>query len=100
MTSVRFKPHGFSVKGHCTADEDDVLGKLVCSAVSSAVYMTVNTITDVVCDKADIKEKDGELSINVLNPSKETITILEGLKIHIQQLEEQYKICIKVYLEV
>ncbi len=86
--------------GHCTADNNDEQGRLVCSAVSSAAYMTVNTITDVICDKADIEESDGKMVLNVKNPSDKTLTVLEGFRLHIQQLEEQYKDCIKVYLEV
>lgn len=86
--------------GHCTADENDEEGRLVCASVSSAAYMTANTITEIIGDKADIEVNDGEMILNVKNPSDKTIAILEGFKLHIQQLEEQYKDCIKVYLEV
>lgn len=86
--------------GHCTADEGDEQGRLVCSAVSSAAYMTANTITEIIGDKADIEVNDGEMILKVKKPSEKTIAVLEGFKLHIQQLEEQYKDCIKVYLEV
>lgn len=86
--------------GHCTADESDEEGRLVCSAVSSAAYMTANTITEIIGDKADIEVNDGEMILKVKKPSEKTIAVLEGFKLHIQQLEEQYKDCIKVYLEV
>ncbi len=86
--------------GHCTADSNDEQGRLVCAAVSSAAYMTVNTITDIICDKAEVSEDDGKMVLKVKNPSDKTVAVLEGFKIHIQQLEEQYKDCIKVYLEV
>ena len=86
--------------GHCTADESDEQGRLVCSAVSSAAYMTANTITEIIGDKADIEVNDGEMILKVKKPSEKTIAVLEGFKLHIQQLEEQYKDCIKVYLEV
>ena len=86
--------------GHCTADENDEEGRLVCASVSSAAYMTANTITEIIGDNADIEVNDGEMILNVKNPSDKTIAILEGFKLHIQQLEEQYKDCIKVYLEV
>ena len=86
--------------GHCTADENDEQGRLVCASVSSAAYMTANTITEVIGDKADIEVSDGKMVLNVKKPSDKTLTVLEGFKIHMQQLEEQYKDCIKVYLEV
>lgn len=86
--------------GHCTADENDEQGRLVCASVSSAAYMTANTITEIIGDKADIAVDDGEMVLNVKKPSDKTLAVLEGFKLHIQQLEEQYKDCIKVYLEV
>ena len=86
--------------GHCTADENDEQGRLVCSAVSSAAYMTANTITEIIGDNADIEVDDGKMILKVENPSDKTRAILEGFKLHIQQLHEQYKDCIKVYLEV
>ena len=100
MTYVRFSSRGFTMTGHCTADEDDEIGRLVCATVSSAAYMTVNTITDVICDKADVSVDDGKMILKVKDPSEKSLAILEGFKIHMQQLEEQYKDCIKVYLEV
>ena len=100
MTVVRFLSHGFTMTGHCTADEGDEQGRLTCAAVSSAAYMTVNTITDVICDSAEVSVNDGKMILKVKDPSEKTLALLEGFKIHMQQLEEQYKDCIKVYLEV
>ena len=100
MTKVRLFSNGFSVKGHCSADMNDELGKLVCASISSAVYMAVNTITDVVGDKTDITEKDGEMTIKLVSVSSGSETVLEGFKIHILQLEKQYPNCIKVNSEV
>ena len=100
MTKVKLFPNGFSVKGHCSANVNDEAGKLVCAAVSSAVYLTANTITEVVGDKADITEKDGEMTVIVSSVSEHTKTVLQGFKIHILQLSEQYPNCIKVNSEV
>lgn len=86
--------------GHCTADVNDEQGRLVCASVSSAAYMTANTITEIIGDKAEIEVSDGKMILKVKNPCDKTIAVLEGFKLHIQQLEEQYKDCIKVYLEV
>lgn len=100
MTHVRFSSHGFTITGHCTADGSDEQGRLVCASVSSAAYMTANTITEIIRDRADIEVDEGKMTLKVKNPSDKTVAVLEGFKLHIQQLEEQYKDCIKVYLEV
>lgn len=100
MTCVRFFKDGFSVKGHSTVNCKDLEGKLVCSSISSATYLVVNTITDVIGDKAQIKEADGELFLKVENVSEKTRVILDGFKLHMQGLEEQYRDRIKVYVEV
>lgn len=102
MTKVKLSENGFSVKGHCTADANDETGRLVCASVSSAAYMAANTITEVVGDKADIRisETGGEMVVNVSHPSHETMVVLEGFGLHIQQLSQQYPDCIKVISEV
>ncbi len=100
MTNVKVFANGFSVKGHSTANANDNIGKLVCASVSSAVYMTVNTITDVVGDKADIIERDGEMTVRLPKVSDGSKIILEGLKIHLQQLSLQYPDCINLNSEV
>ena len=60
MTSVKFLVdpkgiYGFCVSGHSSRNCDDELGKIVCSAVSSAVYLVANTVTDVIGDVADVE---------------------------------------------
>ena len=85
---------GFEIKGHsgyAESDEDDI----VCAAVSSAAYMAVNTITDVICSEADIKVEDGFLSV-MTDGAGEIQTILKGLRLHLQQLSQDYPENIKV----
>ena len=60
---------GYEVSGHSTDNANDDKGRLVCSAVSSAVIMTANAITDIVNAESDIKIDDGYLKITVLNPN-------------------------------
>ena len=100
MTCVRLSKNGFSVKGHCTTDASDEFGKQVCASVSSAAYMTANTIIEVINDKADVSVSDAEMVLKVKNPSDINLAVIEGFKIHMQQLAEQFPNCIKVYLEV
>ena len=100
MTTVKLSKNGFSVKGHCTTDANDEIGKLVCASVSSAVYLIANTITDVVGDKAKIREKDGEMYLILSSVSSESAVLLKGFSLHVHQLSEQYPNCIKVISEV
>ena len=102
MTSVKFLAdtkciYGFEISGHCSKDSDDETGKIVCAAVSSAAYMAVNTITDIIGDKADIKLDDALMKFQVSSPSQESIKILEGLKLHLTELSGQYSNNIKIY---
>ena len=105
MTTVRFfsngkKLNGFSVIGHSTKNCDDQNGKLVCSAISSAAYMAANTITEIVGDKAEIEVADGKMILKVSSPSDKTVAVLEGFKLHIEQLGQIYSDSIKINSEV
>ena len=101
MTSVKFladeKLYGFEISGHSTVDCDDEVGKTVCAAVSSAAYMTANTITEIAGDKADAKVSDGKMFFAVKNPSNAAIMVLEGLKLHLTELSDQYSNNIRIY---
>ena len=82
--------YGFSISGHSSQNCDDEIGKIVCSAVSSAAYMAANTITEIIGDKAEITVTDGFMTLSVKNPSKETVTVLMGLELHLKELSGQY----------
>ena len=105
MTGVKFltengKLIGFSVRGHSSLNCDDMQGKFVCAAVSSAVYMAANTILEIVKDNAEVEVDEAKMLLKVNNPSKQTEVVLEGFKLHIEQLAEQYNTNIKIYSEV
>ena len=93
---------GFSVTGH-TDDTGSEQARIVCAAVSSAVYMAANTVTDVIGDKADISVSDGCMRL-MLQDSKadsgRSRDILRGLLVHLRGLEEQYPQFIKINTEV
>ena len=102
MTGVKFLAdkigvYGFSVSGHCSKNGDDEEGKIVCSAVSSAVYLTANTITEIIGDKAEALVEDGLMDFKVINPSSETYKIMDGLKLHLTELSKEYSNNIKIY---
>ncbi len=80
---------GFTVKGHAGYSEEG--SDIVCAAVSSAVYMTVNTITDVLCLPAQIKEQDGDLRCRLSAENAAACRVcMEGLHLHLDSLSGQY----------
>ena len=105
MTRVKFLSkeeslYGFEIKGHSSVDCNDDEGKIVCAAVSSAAYMTANTITEIIGDECEISVSDALMYVKVLNVSPKTTTVLEGLKLHLTELSKQYSKRIKITTEV
>lgn len=87
----------FVIEGHAgykPAGED-----IVCAAVSSAAYMTVNTLTEVFGVDAEASEEDGKLVCS-FSGSFEAVRLLQGLRLHLEQLQEQYPKHVKVTTEV
>ena len=87
---------GFEATGHSGLDES---GKdIVCAAVSSALYMAVNTITEVLLIIAEITvNDDGFMKLNLSeNDVQHSQEILKGLEVHLKELEKQYPENIKV----
>ena len=91
---------GFRITGHSQYAEAG--GDIVCAAVSSAAYMAANTITDVIHADARVVADDGYMMVSVAEKDARGCRIpLEGLKLHLLGLEEQYPKNIDVtYLEV
>ena len=93
---------GFRMAGHSgyvPEGEDDI----VCAAVTSAALMSINTITDVLMvNPMSARAEYGEIFLRVaVKDAGNVSTILKGLKLHLENLEEQYPQNIKVsYLEV
>ena len=88
---------GFDVQGHSGSA---VSGQdIVCAAVSSAVYMAANTLTDVCGCKADIHEGDGRLMCTICAAdTQKAQEVLTGLHIHLQGLVAQYPKFITIQL--
>ena len=92
---------GFLMEGH--AGQGDPGQDIVCAAVSSAAYLTVNTLTDV-CHivPLSLRVGEGEMFFRA-EPKDEPAcrSLLQGLKLHLQALEEQYPGALQVsYMEV
>ncbi len=100
MITVKFftergKLQGFEVKGHSGLAErgNDIL----CAAVSSACYMTVNTLTEVL--KLDVNVKvndDGYMKAVLSSATDEAENLLKGFEIHINALAKDYQKNLKV----
>ena len=102
MTSVKFLADengicGFSISGHCSKDGDDEIGKIVCAAVSSAAYMAANIIIEIIGDKAEALVDEAQMLIKVEKPSECSVKVLQGLKLHLKELSEQYSNNIRIY---
>lgn len=84
---------GFQVSGHANSGP---FGKdIVCAAVSSATFLTVNTITDYLYAPADAKDKGNRILLVLRDPdsamciaAKQVITAFHD---HLKTLSEDYK---------
>lgn len=101
FTTQRGELLGFQIKGHAGAAEKG--SDVVCAAVSSAAYMTANTITEILhADAMADVDEDGEMFLRISKKDAPNCSdLLAGFKLHLQALEEQYPENIHVnYTEV
>ncbi len=81
---------GFTLEGHSGSGIEG--SDIICAAVSSAAYMTVNTITDVLNLEPEIEVDDGFMAIRLSSAQfKKAQDILCGFRLHLIALSEQYK---------
>ena len=78
---------GFSLNGHAGGIEGH---DIVCAAVSSAAYMTANTLTEVCGLTADIEVANGAMSLLLTETDASAKTVLEGFLLHLEELQKQY----------
>ncbi len=87
---------GFDVKGH--AEHGDEGSDIVCAAVSSAAYLTANTLTDFLkVDAAVSDDPNGRMTLTLRSDSEAARQVLKGLEHHVRMLCEQYPDCIKIF---
>ena len=79
----------FEVNGHSGAGEYG--SDIVCSAVSSAIYMTANTIIEIMKLNPEAEVRDGyfKFTMNV-DDARKSKTITDGLYLHLSELQGQY----------
>ncbi len=93
MIRVRYKTAdglltGFSLSGHAGAGE---YGQdIVCAAVSSAAYMTANTITEIIGATATIEVDEGYMDLTVTDGAPRCQDVLSGFRLHIQAMQDEY----------
>lgn len=81
---------GFSVSGHAMFDE---AGRdIVCAAVSSAVQLTVNGITEILhqTPTVQVTENNIQLVFDGKKVEPEAQSFLQALALHIRLLSEDY----------
>ena len=79
---------GFEAKGHSMSaphGED-----LICAFVSSACLLTANTVTEVIGLKAFAEADDGYLKLMIKDSAKSAQDILNGLQLHLSELQKDY----------
>ena len=102
MIKVKFYKNGdlltgFKCKGHSGTAESG--SDVICAFVSSACYMAANTVTEVMGLDADAADTDGYMRLNIKASPKKAQDILNGMRLHLTELEKQYPNTVKVITE-
>ena len=79
---------GFDIQGHAGQAEQG--RDIVCAAVSSAAYLTANTLTEVCGCRATVRESEGRLSVRISSEEEAAQIPLQGLRLHLEGLTAQY----------
>ena len=88
----------FTIEGHSGSAEAGQ--DIICAAVSSAAYMAVNTITEILGQDVDAGVSAGYMKITLCGESQAATDILRGLQLHIEELSKDYPDFIKIITEV
>ena len=79
----------FELSGHSGAGEEGT--DIVCSAISSAVYMAANTIIEIMKLTPKTVVRDGYLKVKMtLEDARKSKVITDGLYLHLSELQSQY----------
>lgn len=81
---------GFNISGHSGFAEEG--SDIVCAAVSSAAYMTANTVTDVIKATPKLRVSDGQMYLKLdYSDAHKCSAVMQGFVLHMLSLQEQYK---------
>jgi len=88
--------YGFHIMGH--SDMNPGGPEVLCAAVSSAAYMTANTVTDVIGLKPILLNKDGNMYLKVKTEqeAKRCRVLFNGLRLHLSEIAQDYPKYLKV----
>ncbi len=105
MTKIRFFESdgllsGYEISGHSTSSAQDIDGKIVCSAVSSAAYMAANTLSEIIGAELETEVSDGYMCIKLKSLVEQSQVTLKGFYLHASELAKDYRNYVKVYSEV
>ena len=92
------QPCGFVIDGH--SGYADAGQDIICAAISSAAYLTVNTITEIIGESIEADVKDGYMKIMLGSTSKAATDILKGLQLHLTELAKDNPDFIEITTEV
>lgn len=87
---------GFECKGHSMSAEAGQ--DIVCAFVSSACYMTANTVTEIIGLDADAAATDGYMRLSINKSPTKAQDILNGMRLHLTELAKDYPENIKVII--
>ncbi|MBQ9067118.1 MAG: ribosomal-processing cysteine protease Prp [Clostridia bacterium] len=79
---------GYRFSGHSDYAEEG--SDIVCAAVSSAAYLTANTLTEVLGLSPDLSVEDGHMEVRFPDAVPAAQASLKGLELHVQALSGQY----------
>lgn len=85
---------GFEATGH--AEGGDAGENVLCAFVSSSCLMAANTVTEVLHLDCDAQSQSGYLRLMILENAAPAQDILNGLRLHLTQLQKDYPQSIKV----
>ncbi|MBQ9247219.1 MAG: ribosomal-processing cysteine protease Prp [Ruminococcus sp.] len=100
MIKVRFfgtEPvYGFRITGH--SDMNPGGPEILCAAVSSAAYMTANTVTEILGVKPTLLNRDGVMYLKVKSEQEalQCRVLFDGLKLHLSEIAQDYPKYLKV----
>ena len=101
FTDADGKLLGFSITGHSGMAEEG--SDILCAAVSSAAYMTANTVLEILrITPVTLRVDDGDMLFRVTErDARDCKDLFSGFKLHLLGLEEQYPEYLRVrYTEV
>ena len=88
--------YGFHITGHSDINPEGP--EILCAAVSSAAYMTANTVTDVLHLDPELQVSDGDMLLKVKTEqeAEQCRVLFDGLQLHLREIAKDYPKYLKV----